>query len=225
MDLERAFVFIWQDKDWPTKILIAAALTITGIGVIGLIGWVAELSRRVTAGEEDTLPEWDRIGEYFLTGIKLMGVSLIWSLPVILLVIFFTLVPAGVALTMSDNNQGLAIGMISIFSTCFFVFFFFYMLAISLLWPTLYTAAAEETAFQELLNPKFAWETLKANAGGFLIALLISWLVSSVLGSLGAILCLVGTFPATVISQLIMSHLIGQATAQARETLKTAEAV
>ncbi len=73
MDLERAFMYIWQDKDWPTKILIAAALMITGIGAIGVLGWIAELSRRVAVGEEDLLPEWDRIGDYFLSGIKLAG--------------------------------------------------------------------------------------------------------------------------------------------------------
>jgi len=75
---------------------------------------------------------------------------------------------------------------------------------------------AEGEPFNKMINPKHTWALFKSNIGGYLIAMLIGWLVTTILSSLGALACLVGVFFASVFSQMVVGFLIGQATAQAR---------
>lgn len=216
MDLERAFTFIWQDEEWPAKIAIASVLTLTVIGTIPVLGWVAETARRVANQEDQTLPAWDQIGDYTLTGLKYIGITMIWMLPVTLLVILMSvsfIVPA------AADNPGPWIAAASVLSMCFLIFFALYSIAAGLLAPVLWVPLAEGLSFGKLLNPKHAWKIFRANAGGFVVTILITWISSSVLGFVGSLLCLIGAFPATVISQLVMAHLLGQATAQSQEGL------
>ncbi|MFN2144260.1 MAG: DUF4013 domain-containing protein [Anaerolineales bacterium] len=220
MDLERAFTFFTKDPDWLKKLVIAGVLTLTGIGGIAVFGWLAEVARRAAQQEDEFLPEWDQLGDYFLTGLKFMGVTLIWSSPAIVLTIVFSIIPAGVLFAMPESDQGIAIAMISIFSICFWGIFMIYILAVNFLIPPLWVPVAEGMPFSELLNPRMAWHTFRANAGGFIVAVLISSLVGSLLGMAGVLLCGVGIFLTVVAAQLIYAHLIGQATRQARETLE-----
>ena len=209
MDLERAFAFIWEDED--------------GIGGLAVIGWVAELSRRVAHEEKDTLPEWDPIGDYFLNGLKYIAISFIWGLPISLPIIMISALGAGGSMVLDDPSPFIA--FISIFSVCFTGIAFIYILGMNLLLPTLMVPLAEGTTFADLLNPSHAWKTFRANGGSFLVALLISWLAGSVLSFVGTLLCFIGALPAFVIGQLFMGHLIGQATSQARENLEATPAV
>lgn len=222
MDLEKAFTFIWKDENWPQKIGVAVVLMITIIGSIGVIGWVAELAKRVAQDEEDLIPNWDRMGDYFKTGLKYWGIVFIWSLPVIIAI-------SGTALIMTSSvfmeDPGPFLTIISIFNICLFVFFFIYILVINLLSPPLWILLAEGGAFNELLIPTHAWRLFKSNSGGFLIAMLVGWLITSILSSFGAVACLIGVFFTSVLSQMIVAFLIGQATAQGRANIENTPAV
>ena len=67
-----------------------------------------------------------------------------------------------------------------------------------------------------MVNPRPAWTLFRANIGGYLIAMLVGWLITVVMSSFGVLACLVGIFFASVLSQMIVAFLVGQATAQAR---------
>jgi hypothetical protein len=190
---------------------------LTGIGGIAVIGWVAEVARRVANGEEDTLPEWEKIGDFFMIGLKYMGISLIWASPIILPIILVSIIMAGG--TMISDDPGPLIAALGIVNVCIAMLAMIFGLAISLLVPPLWVLLAEGESFKKLINPKHAWELFKANAGGYIVAMLITWLASTVLAMVGTLVCGIGVLPAGVISQLIMGHLTGQATAQARENI------
>ncbi|MBN2044413.1 MAG: DUF4013 domain-containing protein [Anaerolineales bacterium] len=217
MELERAFTYIWKDPDWLKKLAIGGALAITGIGGIALMGWLAEMSRRVAHQEEESLPEWDQIGDFLLNGLKFIGVILVWTSPVIILSIIFSLIPAWMMFAIPEDGQGAAIAMISILVTCFWGFFMIYILAVNLIIPPLWVPVAEGVPFRELVNPQNSWSLFKANAGGFIVALLIGSLAGSLMSMAGVVLCVIGVFVTMVAAQLVLAHLIGQATAQARE--------
>jgi len=221
MEIERAIRFIWEDEDWLKKIFIAAVLSITGIGGIALIGWMAELARRVADNEENPLPDWNDIGKYFITGLKYTAVVLIWALPIIILVLFTSILTV-VAASMDDPGPMLV--FVSISSICIYVFVFVYTLIITLLAMPLWVRLAEEIPFGDLVNPVGTWELLRANLGGYLIAMLVSWLVVFA-ASLGTIACVVGVFFTGALAQAIFAHLAGQATAQARLNLENKPAV
>lgn len=222
MEIERTLKFIWEDEDWLKKILIAAALLLTGVGSIGVIGWMAELASRVAANnEENPLPEWEEIGQYFLNGLKYIGVTAIWSLPALLLIIFSSILP--MVLTAVDDAEAL-IAIISILVLCMNILVFFYILVVALLAMPLWVQIGEDISFGELINPANALKLLRANAGGYIVALLVSWLAMTI-ASLGSIACLIGVFFTSAVSQAMFAHLTGQATAQARLNLENQPAV
>src|SRR3989304_589343 len=81
MDIGAAFSFVTQDKDWIKKILIGAVLVLTGIGMVPVLGWALEITRRVIRGDTDLLPEWTEFGKFIVDGLKLILGALVWSLP------------------------------------------------------------------------------------------------------------------------------------------------
>jgi len=222
MDLEKAFTFIWKDEKWPQKMGVAIFLTLTIVGSIGVIGWVAELARRVAQEEEEPVPNWDRMGDYFITGLKFWGITFIWSIPVIIVIMGTALLTTSSVLM---EDPGPFLTMISIFNICLFFFVFIYILLINMLTPPLWVLLAEGEPFRELINPSHALKLFKSNSGGFIIAMLVGWLITSILSAFGAIACFIGLFFTAVLSQMIVAFLIGQATAQGRANIESTPAV
>jgi hypothetical protein len=217
MDLERAFTFIWKDEEWIKKAGIAFVLMLTTIGSIGVIGWIAELAKRVAQGDPEPIPNWDQMGEYFKIGLKYLGIAFIWSLPVLIGI-------TGTALLMTPSvmmeDPGPFLAMVSIFNICMSVFAFIYIMIINLLTPPLWVLLAEGEPFNEMIKPKHAWKLFRSNSGGYLIAMLVGWLITAILSSFGALACLVGVFFTSVLSQMIVGFLVGQATSQARANIE-----
>ena len=85
MNYSRAFTYVFEDKNWLSKILIAGLISLIPIiGQLYLFGWAIEIIRRVKAGRTDILPTTHFT--YFLTlGLKMFVVALIYSIPVIIL--------------------------------------------------------------------------------------------------------------------------------------------
>lgn len=222
MDIERSLRFIWEDEDWIKKLLIAAVLTITGIGGIGTAGWLAELARRVANDEDEPLPDWDDIGKYFIYGLKYMAVAFIWSLPIIVLIVGISLVSV-FSFTQDDNSAVFGVFMFS--SICIFILTFVYILFLTMMMMPLWVQLAEDTPFGELVNPARTWTLLRANLAGYLVVMLITWLATFIASLAGAILCGIGLIFTGVIAQIFFAHLVGQATAQARFNLENQPAV
>jgi hypothetical protein len=222
MEIERSLVFIWEDEEWIKKILIAGGLMLTGFGAIGVAGWLAELSRRVANDEDTPLPEWDDIGRYFVIGLKYLGIIFLWALPVILLIVAISLISV-FAFTQEDPTALAAV--ITVFSICIYVLFFIYVLLITLLVMPLWVQLAEDTAFGELVNPTPSWKLLRANLGGYLVVMLVTWMATMAASLVGTLLCVVGVFFTGIITQAFFAHMVGQATAQARENLEHQPAV
>lgn len=222
MDLESALKYVWDDKDWPKKFGIAALLALSVIGSFALFGWLGEIARRVAAGEKETLPGWEPLGDYFLNGLKIFTITFVWSLPVILVIIGTSI---GLISTTFIEDPGPFIAVISVFSICLYVFIFIYIIAINMLSPPLWLLLAEGGSIRELINPKHAWALFRANTGSYLVAMLIGWLIAVILSPLGAVICLVGALFTSLYSQTTLAHLVGQATRQARANLSEANQV
>ena len=222
MDLEHAFTFIWKDENWPKKLGIATVLMLTVIGSIAVIGWIAELAKRVAREDAEPIPGWEDMSNYFRIGLRYLGIAFIWSFPVILIIIGEAILITPTAL-MEDPSQFLAV--VWILNICIFVFIFLYLLGVMLLSPPLWVLLAEGHSFQQLLNPTHAWDLFKLNIGGFLIATLVGWLITAVLSSFGMLACIAGVFFASVLSQMVVAFLTGQATAQARASSEITPAV
>ncbi len=211
MDFGKAFSFITNDKQWFKKIIIGGLLTVLGITLPAVTGWMVEIIRRVSSNNPDPLPDWDNIGGYFMDGLKIIGVSLVWMLPVILVTICFTPFTILAAENL-DSNTGAT--LITLGTICFSLFILGYSLAIAAILLPLFGLVAENRSFGELLRPNTALRYVRANIGGYLIAAIGGSFIANFIGSLGVLLCGIGTLVTMPFGLAVYAHLMGQAHAQ-----------
>lgn len=206
-----------RDPDIYKKLLIGSLLVLVGVGFIPLAGWRLETIRRNIREEEPFLPEWDDFGKYILDGLKLLAFNLIWFSPIVLLVI----VVAVLAIVLSGrfaSEEDLALAIV-VLNFCTVGLTFVYLLPALVLSIPAYGILAEGGSFSEAINPKNAYRILRGDTGGFVVAGLIAALATSLLTSLGMLLCFIGVYPAYAVSYGIMGQLYGQAFKKAKDKM------
>jgi len=208
MDFGLAFSFPFQDEKWIEKILIAAVLSIIPIiGWFALLGWAVEIGRRVINGEEEILADWSDFGGMLTLGFKAWLVSLIFSIPLIVVWLPFG---AATALFGSTSEDAAAV-LISVISLCFICFAFAYSIALLFFIPASYgRLAASDGELGDALNLREIWNMIRSAPGAYLIVLL-GYLVASFIASLGIIVCVIGMFVTGAYAAAVSGHLFGQA--------------
>ncbi|HSJ58244.1 MAG TPA: DUF4013 domain-containing protein [Anaerolineae bacterium] len=218
MDVGKAFGFVFEDKDWIVKLLIAAGILLVGIlffwvllipAIVAaalLAGYALEITRRVIRGQRDGLPEWDNWGELIVDGIKVLLISLVYALPAILVSLCLGL-PAAAA---AEDAEGLSVAL-NLFSSCLSIV---WSILISVLLPAaiaLFAATGDWTRafrFGEVIA------LVRDNIGLYLITFLMSW-VASFVGGLGVLVCGIGWLVTAPYAQFVTGHLYGQAYVEA----------
>lgn len=93
-NLKNLLLYPFKDEKSANKLLIGSLLVFANfiipvIPFLFVIGYGAKIARRVIDGDgEVVLPEWDDWNTYFKDGVRLFIVSLVYSLPTILISIF-----------------------------------------------------------------------------------------------------------------------------------------
>lgn len=224
MNVAQSFKYVFEDKEWPAKVLIGSAillvsfpLTVVLVGFLGFAivsGYALEVLRNVRQGRSQPLPAWrDRWSEWMVMGLKLFLVALIWSLPTIVLNLPMAV---GNTLVQSDSGVLAVVGLaISLSAT---LLTWLWTLVILLVTPALYIRLAETGEVRSTLQVAEIFGFTRRHFGDVLAAVLVSLAASAVLlllGSVvGAMLCIVGlalTLPAaTFLANLIGAHLYAQ---------------
>lgn len=217
MDIGKAFTFVFEDKDWVVKILIAAAILLVGVllgvlivpGILAaalLAGYGVEITRRVIKGYAPVLPEWENWGDLLVDGFKVIVIGIVYALPIILMGLCLG-IPIGV---LSEDAEGVA-SALSIVLSC-----------LNLLWAIVMSltlpAAIAKFAAEGELGAAFRFGEVLAlvrnNFVTYLLVLVLSW-VASLIGGLGTIICLIGWLATVPYGQFVTSHLYGQAYVEA----------
>ena len=101
MDIGQAFSFVFEDEEWIVKILLGAVLMLIPIfGQCALMGYGIAIVRNVKAGEPRPLPDWGNLGEYFMDGLMFWVATLIYALPIFILICPIVLVSAVVSVAL-----------------------------------------------------------------------------------------------------------------------------
>jgi hypothetical protein len=206
VNIGKAFTFAFEDKDWLKKIGIAGLVSLIPlIGQITVSGWALEVTRRVIRHEPETLPGWEGFGDHLMKGLKMFVIGLVYSLPIILLS-FCSVTPLLFAGDGSDSSLKSLIYL----SYCFYCLIAVYGIALWFLIP----AALANFVVTDELGAAFrfgeVFGLVRAAPAAYLLALIGS-IVASVVGGLGAILCIIGVIFTQAWAFTIMSHLWGQA--------------
>ena len=208
MDFGLAFSFLFQDPDWVKKIAIAAVLNVIPlIGQIAVLGWTILLAKRVIAGEEHPMPDWDEAGEIFAAGLKAFVIGFLYALPVMIIMVPTSLL--GLFDSSGDSISIFELGMI-----CLSCIVALYGLLVSLVWPV---AAGELAATDDLstaLNPGRILRLFQAAPSAYIIVFL-GFIATGIVASFGVVLCFVGVLFTAAYAYAVQGHLIGQAYKQA----------
>lgn len=87
MEYGRALTFPLNDPSWLTKIAVGSLISLVPFLNLAQAGYGLEVTRRVAGGDREELPRWDQLGRYFSHGLGVALGSLLWGLPVLLLVL------------------------------------------------------------------------------------------------------------------------------------------
>ncbi|MGC8879878.1 MAG: DUF4013 domain-containing protein [Anaerolineae bacterium] len=224
MDIGIAFTYMFQDRDWLKKILIGGVIALIPIVNFAVLGYMVQLARHVRDGQDLPLPEWDQFGEYFVSGLYLFLVYLVYAIPIILLACLQG--AASVMLGTAGNGQGAEdlVSAYSIASVCLSCLVGLWGLFLGVISPALFVRFAETGSFGATLSIRGWLGVMRANLGAYLIVLILSWLVLTFLAPLGAIACLVGIIFTQFWAYLVTGHWFGQLAAAAAGTYQPTEA-
>ena len=172
------------------KVLLGGLFMLASVFIIGaffLYGYLARLVRNVIAGVANPLPEWDDLGEYFSEGLRLFCVALVYTLPLIVLIMVF-MIPSIIAQSAdNDSLRDIGGGM----AACIWCLIFPLSLAMSLWLPGAMMFAVVERRFGAAFEFGQIAGFIKANIGNYLLAFVV-WLVVRMVVPFGMILLCVG---------------------------------
>ena len=223
MDIAKALTFITEDERWVEKlaigvgiILVSGLLTPMLIGLLGffiIAGYSIRLLQNVRDGQPRPLPEWNQWSEDFVRGFKIAVVTLIWALP-----IFVVVVPMGIGAALADSGREAAevFGSLIIFGgVCLTML---YGLIVAFLTPGFTIAFARDEEIRSGLQLTEIWQWTQQNLGQVLLVGIIylaaSFALSLAAMLVGALLCgvgLIATIPLSIlVTMLFQHHLYGQ---------------
>ncbi len=228
MDIEKAFAYPFEDKEWTTKLGLGAAISLVPILNFAWSGYMVGIIRNVMDNVAEPLPTWDDFSKRFIDGLIIVAASLIYALPIII----FVCLPLSVMafsgiLSGNSNTEDLGrtvAGAGGIMFTCFLCMFAIYGLALSFIHPVILVMFAREGTFASCFKLREAFDLISRNAAPFFMAWGLSVVVGLAVGIVaGFINMVVGWIPcfgwiigmalgagSVIYSTIVYSHLFGQ---------------
>ena len=226
MDVNKAFRFMFDDKQWISKLLIGAVMSVLSFLIIPafiLQGYLVKIVRQVMDGNDSELPEWMDYGKLLRDGFFVTIGQLIWALPFILLMLIVGLVTGGLGsvadssgdmVAAATTGAGLLVACLVLLTVIAFLF----------LTPALLIQYAREDEFGALFRFSEIFDIIRDHMADILIAFLVSVVavlaISVVTGIVAIVPCL-GWIAAALIGlamgpyiQFVTGHLYGQIAAK-----------
>lgn len=207
-NLDRAFSFPFHQKEWGLKVFVGSLfvlLCLAGLGIPVVAGYMIRVCQRVMKNDEELLPEWSDVGVMFITGIKYIAVTLLYQLPIFLLMI--PLLAFAVMGAMTEPSESAAM---------IFGFYLFGFLLLVVPYTLLYTLLSPVITYRFALNERisdgldvarvfreFRQQWGNATLSAFLIV------VVGIFSALGIILFFVGILATVFYAYLVSAALSG----------------
>jgi hypothetical protein len=229
MDIGAAIGFVFEDKEWTNKLLVAAVISLVPVfGGIAVTGYAIAVLRNVAARESRPLPGWDDVGRTFVDGLTFWIATLIYAVPLLILlcpIAVVWLLPAFAG--DSQETTALLAGLAGVVSAGLGCLALLYGLLLWVLTPVLQIRYAEGRNLAACLRFGEVFRLLFDNIGPIIAAQLLVWaggfalttIFGGVIGTIGLIpIC--GWLLATVLGLVMVpvgvwlmlfgSHLYGQ---------------
>jgi hypothetical protein len=215
MDIANSFTFMFEDPEWLRKlgigflvVLLGALFSVVLIGLVPLImvlGYILDVTRNVLDGQANPLPEWNDWEGFLRRGLKLAGVLIVWSLPLILISIPLGF---GAALAGNGNQSNIATAMGSLISLCGACLALGWGLVFLVFTPAIYIRLARTNRFSSGFEFAKLWAFTRENISNVIVAILLI-IVAGLVSGFASIF--VVTIPLVMLwKMLVEAHLYGQ---------------
>jgi hypothetical protein len=181
MDVGRSFSYQFEDKQWISKLGIAALILFVPILNFALSGYIISLMRNVMNDSLVPLPNWDDLNKKFIDGLILVAARLIYFLPIIILFIPFGIIVISSVVSGNHNLHdigNLMTGAGSLLFICLACVIAVYFLALSIIFPAIELVFAREGTFTSLFKLREAFDIVSRNAGLFFTAWIVYFVAS-----------------------------------------------
>jgi len=228
MNIGKSFSFMFEDKQWVSKLGLGALITFVPILNFAWTGYMIALIRNVMNNEQESLPNWDDLGKKLTDGLMLAVAGLAYALPIIIvfcLPLSFMIVPA--ILAGDSDLQGIAeavAGFGTVLFICLMCIFVVYALVLSVVYPAIMVLYAREGTLASCFKFREVFNLISKNMTPFLTAwgvniaagLAVGFVVSAAqfvlnfIPCLGQIAAFVLTIGIVVYTSAVYSYLFGQ---------------
>jgi hypothetical protein len=236
IDLSQILLFPIRDSEARKSFLIGCAIALAGfiipiVPYLFLFGYAARVARQIFRGESPRMTTWDDWGTLLQDGAKMFGVRMVYSLPILILVLPMVVASIAMPIIAEGVNSTRADTLIVIFSLVMLLLMCLLMvlsLPLALITPAAEMNTVDKNEFAAGFRFREWWGILRANLGGFIVAFVIFYAISMLLGIVIQIMvatiilsCLLPFFiPAlTTYSTLVMYAMMAQAYKVGREKL------
>jgi hypothetical protein len=212
MDIGRSFTYMFEDQDWIKKILIGGVVNLIPIVNFAATGYFIEAIRNTAEGRELPLPEWDDFGGKFMKGLMAGIAGFVYALPLII-VLVVSFLPVVIADSSDSDAVTTAASICPLIGNCLL---FVYMILLMLILP----AAMIQYALSEQFGVFFRFGDIiafiRANIGGYIVALLVALVAGIVAEIVGGIACGIGIFFTLMWAMLVGANLFGNLAREAQ---------
>lgn len=228
MNIGKSFSFVFEDKQWISKLGLGALITFIPILNFAWTGYMVGIIRNVMNNSPEPLPTWDDFGKKLTDGLLLAVASIVYSLPIIIvfcLPMSFMIVPAILAgnTDMQELSNAIA-GLGSALFVCLTCVFLVYSLVLSVVFPAILVIFAREGTLASCFKFRDVFELISKNLTPFLtawgVSIGASIGVSLIVGTaqfvlnfipcIGTVVAFILTFGIVVYTTAIYGHLFGQ---------------
>ena len=178
MDIGKSLTYMFEDEKWTNKVAVGAVVNMIPVLNFASAGYMLATIRNVANDVVPSLPTWDDFGNYFVKGLVLTIIGLVYALPLLILSCC-PLVGLFLAAFSETGETAAALGVLSVtISALFGLLAFLYALAYTFIMPAvmLHYASAGDLSAAFQFGQIFAF--IRDNLSSYLKA----WLYVLVLG-------------------------------------------
>ena len=207
MDIGRAFSYIFEDDDWISKVVVTAFIAMIPIVNFALFGWTVALIAQMLDASDHPMPGWDNFGEKFSDGLIYFVATLIYNIPVVLVIC----VISGVGM-MFGNSDGIA-ALMALTTCCLVVGMIAYAIVANAVLFIATVRYSRQRRFDVFMQFGENLSLAREHLDTLIMLALFGLLTGAILAVFGWVPC-IGWVLALALGTPVWSHLQGQAAVQ-----------
>ncbi len=184
--IRKPFAFIFKSPGWQVKFLIYCGITLSAfiipvLPMMILMGYGYQIMHRIINEDGETaMPEWADWGKLLSDGWRMFCVTFLYSIPMYIVLTFGYILYFGyifsIFILAENSNESLLLTLMIVFLVLFFAAIFLTILLgifTMIILPPALGRTVDEGSIKAAFEVSQWWKVLRANLGGYFIALVL----------------------------------------------------